>query len=64
MTQPIQRIFTGNSNTDSAIEAIKASLDVIGGQNINFPKLDPLPLTASLLDVINRCNEIVSRNQK
>lgn len=54
---------SGNSQVDRALEAIKQNLDQITGQTRNVERLQPLPSTATMADVIERLNQIVDRMQ-
>lgn len=63
MNPAIPTVRTGTPDLDRAQAAIKQTLDSITGQARGSERLDPLPSTASLADVINRLNEIVNRMQ-
>lgn len=59
----IPSVMTGQPALDVMLAAIKQSLDAITGQARNVRRLEPLPSTASLADVIHRLNEITDRLQ-
>lgn len=59
----IPTVRTGQPNVDRAFDAIKQNLDVITAQVRGVDKLQPLPPTATLEQVITRLNEIVARLQ-
>lgn len=64
MSKPaIQTVRTGKPDLDQALSAVKQTLDSITGQARGSSRLEPLPATASLADVIDRLNEIVTRMQ-
>jgi hypothetical protein len=54
---------TGNKELDKFCQGVKQTLDSMTGQAQNRPRLDPLPATATLQDVIARLNEVVARMQ-
>lgn len=54
---------TGSAQLDQFLQAIKQTLDAITGQARNVERLEPLPTTATLAQVIARLNEIVARMQ-
>ncbi len=56
-------VSTDRPDLDRALAAIKQNMDAITGQARNTTRLQPLPSTASLADVIARVNEIVARLQ-
>lgn len=56
-------VRTDQPDLDRAMAAIKQNMDAITGQARNVTRLQPLPSTASLTDVITRLNEIVARLQ-
>jgi hypothetical protein len=59
----IPRVATGSPAVDQAIGAIKQTLDEITGQARSVDKMTPLATTATLVQVIERLNEIVARMQ-
>lgn len=56
-------VATGQGAVDRCFAAIKKTLDEMTGSSRNVAKLDPLPATATLGDVIARLNAIVDRLQ-
>lgn len=54
---------TGDPQLDLFCQNVKQSLDGMTGQTRGRPKLEPLPATATLAEVIERVNEIVRRMQ-
>lgn len=54
---------TGNKELDRFCNGVKQTLDAITGQAPNRARLEPLPATATLQDVIARLNEVVARLQ-
>lgn len=64
MSKPgIPRVAALRPDVDQAFSAIKQTLDEITGQARNVDRLEPLPSTATLAQVITRLNEIVTRIQ-
>jgi len=59
----VPTVRTGQPNVDRAFDAIKQNLDAIMGQTRGLDKLQPLPSTATLAQVITRLNEILARIQ-
>jgi mannose/fructose-specific phosphotransferase system component IIA len=59
----IPTLQSGNSEIDRFAEAVKQNLETMTGQQKNVGRLDPLPTTASLQDVIARCNLLLDRLQ-
>lgn len=59
----IPSIHTGRPDVDLAHSSVKETLDQITGQARGVDKLEPLPGTASLVDVIVRLNAIADRLQ-
>lgn len=59
----IPAVRTGNAALDQTINAIRQNLDQITGRARGDDRLDPLPTSASLADVIARLNEVVRRMQ-
>lgn len=59
----IPTVATGKADLDRALSAIKQNLDAITAQARNVPRLEPLPTTATLEDVIARLNAVVDRLQ-
>lgn len=58
MKPAIPPVRTGNTPVDLAHAAVKQTLDSITGQARNAQRLDPLPATATLADVVARVNLI------
>lgn len=56
-------VLTGKPDLDRALSSMKQNIDEITAQARNVEKLEPLPATASLADVIARLNAIVARLQ-
>lgn len=54
---------SGNVDVDRAFEAIKQNIESMNGQQKNAVKLLPLASTATLADVIERCNALLERLQ-
>jgi hypothetical protein len=64
MTKPaIPVVNTGQFELDLFASTVKQSLDAITAQARNVERLQPLPATATLADVINRLNDITARLQ-
>ena len=59
----IPTVNTGTLDLDQFASAVKQNLDSITGQARNVERLQPLPATATLADVITRLNAIVARLQ-
>jgi hypothetical protein len=59
----IPSVVTGKPDLDRALSSIKQNLDAITAQARNVPRLDPLPDTATLAEVIERLNAVVARLQ-
>ena len=59
----IPAVLTGKSDLDRALSSMKQNIDEITAQARNVEKLEPLPTTASLADVIERLNTVVARLQ-
>lgn len=59
----IPAVLTGKPDLDRALSSMKQNIDEITAQARNVEKLEPLPSTASLADVIARLNAIVARLQ-
>ena len=59
----IPAVLTGKPDLDRALSSMKQNIDEITAQTRNVEKLEPLPATASLADVIARLNAIVARLQ-
>lgn len=59
----IPAVLTGKPDLDRALSSMKQNIDEITAQARNVEKLEPLPATASLADVIARLNAIVARLQ-
>lgn len=56
-------VRTGKPDLDLALSAIKQNIDVLTGQSRAVEKLDPLPTTATLQEVIARLNVLLARLQ-
>ena len=64
MTKPaIPTLNTGQFELDLFASTVKQSLDAITAQARNVERLQPLPATATLADVITRLNAITARLQ-
>ena len=64
MTKPaIPVVNTGQFELDLFASAVKQSLDAITAQARNVERLQPLPATATLAEVITRLNAITARLQ-
>jgi hypothetical protein len=64
MTKPaIPVVNTGQFELDLFASTVKQSLDAITAQARNVERLQPLPATATLADVITRLNAITARLQ-
>lgn len=59
----IPAIMTGKPDLDRTLASMKQNIDEITAHARNVTKLDPLPTTATLADVITRLNAIVARLQ-
>jgi hypothetical protein len=59
----IPTVNTGTLDLDQFASAVKQNLDSITAQARNVERLQPLPATATLADVITRLNAIVARLQ-
>lgn len=59
----IPAVLTGKPDLDRALSSMKQNIDEITAQARNVERLEPLPATASLADVIARLNAIVARLQ-
>jgi hypothetical protein len=59
----IPAVLTGKSDLDRALSSMKQNIDEITAQARNVEKLEPLPTTATLADVIARLNVVVARLQ-
>lgn len=59
----IPAVLTGKPDLDRALASMKQNIDVITAQARNVQRLEPLPATASLADVIERLNAVVARLQ-
>jgi hypothetical protein len=59
----IPTVNTGQFELDQFAAAVKQNLDAITAQARNVERLQPLPATATLADVINRLNAITARLQ-
>jgi hypothetical protein len=59
----IPAVLTGKPDLDRALSSMKQNIDIITAQARNVTRLEPLPSTATLADVITRLNAIVDRLQ-
>lgn len=59
----IPTVATNDANLDRALAAIKQNLDAITAQARNVQRLEPLPSTATLAQVIERLNALTERLQ-
>jgi hypothetical protein len=59
----IPTLNTGQIGLDQFAAAVKQNVDSITGQARNVERLQPLPATATLAEVINRLNIITARLQ-
>lgn len=59
----IPAVNTGQFELDQFASAVKQNLDAITAQARNVERLQPLPATATLADVITRLNAITARLQ-
>lgn len=59
----IPTVSTGQLELDQFAAAVKQNLDGITAQARNVERLQPLPATATLADVIARLNAITTRLQ-
>ena len=59
----IPAVLTGKPDLDRALSSMKQNIDEITAQARNVERLEPLPATASLADVIERLNAVVARLQ-
>jgi hypothetical protein len=59
----IPAVNTGQFELDQFAAAVKQNIDSITAQARNVPRLQPLPETATLAQVIERLNVIVARLQ-
>ncbi len=59
----IPSVMTGKPDLDRALSSIKQNIDEITAQARNVERLEPLPATATLADVIERLNAVVARLQ-
>lgn len=59
----IPSVMTGKPDLDRALSSMKQNIDEITAQARNVGRLDPLPSTATLTDVIERLNAVVARLQ-
>jgi hypothetical protein len=55
--------MTGKPDLDRALSSIKQNLDAITAQAKNVDRLQPLPATATLAEVIAQLNAVVERLQ-
>jgi hypothetical protein len=55
--------MTVKNDLDLALSSIKQNLDVITGQARNVSRIQPLPATATLAEVIAQLNAVVDRLQ-
>lgn len=59
----IPAVLTGKPDLDRALSSMKQNIDEITAQARNVERLEPLPATASLAEVIERLNAVVARLQ-
>ena len=59
----IPSVRTGQPELDRALGALKQNMDSITGQARNAGRLQPLPSSATMAQIISRLNEIVERLQ-
>jgi hypothetical protein len=59
----IPTVNTGQFELDQFAAAVKQNLDAITAQARNVERLQPLPATATLAEVITRLNAITARLQ-
>lgn len=59
----IPAVLTGKPDLDRALSSMKQNIDEITAQARNVERLEPLPATASLAEVIDRLNAVVARLQ-
>jgi hypothetical protein len=59
----IPAVLTGKPDLDRALSSMKQNIDEITAQARNVERLEPLPATATLADVIERLNAVVARLQ-
>ena len=59
----IPTVNTGQFELDQFAAAVKQNLDAITAQARNVERLQPLPATATLADVITRLNALTARLQ-
>jgi hypothetical protein len=59
----IPAVNTGQFELDQFAASVKQNLDAITAQARNVERLQPLPATATLADVITRLNAITARLQ-
>jgi hypothetical protein len=59
----IPAVMTGKPDLDRALSSIKQNLDAITAQAKNVDRLQPLPTTATLAEVIAQLNAVVDRLQ-
>jgi hypothetical protein len=59
----IPAVLTGKPDLDRALSSMKQNIDEITAQARNVERLEPLPTTASLAEVIARLNAVVARLQ-
>jgi hypothetical protein len=64
MSKPaIPAVRTGQVELDRTLSAVKQSLDAITGQARNAKRMEPLPDSATLAQVVARVNQLVERLQ-
>ena len=59
----IPAVLTGKPDLDRALSSMKQNIDEITAQARNVNRLEPLPATATLADVIAQLNAVVARLQ-
>ena len=63
MKPAIPSVRTGTPDLDQALSAVKQTLDEMTGQTRNATRMQPLPSTATLPEVITQINAILARIQ-
>jgi hypothetical protein len=63
MKSAIPTVRSGDPALDRALDALKQNVDAMTGQTRNAQKLEALPTSATLADVIQQVNAILARLQ-
>lgn len=63
MKAAIPVVTTGNEELNRFFEAVKQNVDGITGQQKNSVKLSPLASTATMAEIIDQLNAILTRIQ-